>query len=139
MFSCERCLLISRLKRPSCSLSSHFCFLVIVILLVLVLSVLFLLAEINFFPRFCMYSSSRRIVVSTLSSILVSPLPSYFLDTYKLSTSSLRSHVLFMIISFFCSLLHLLKFFSGPLQKWSRMFYEGDSSGIYSFDKVSVV
>ena len=46
VFSCET-LLISRLKRPQSCFSSHFCFLVIVVLLIFVLSVLFLVAIIS--------------------------------------------------------------------------------------------
>ena len=34
---------------------------------------------------------------------------------------------------------HLFKLFSDPLQEWSRIFYEEDSPGIYSFDKVSAI
>ena len=51
IFSCEM-LLISYLKHPQSCFSSHFCFLVIVILLVLVLSVLFLVAVISLLPCF---------------------------------------------------------------------------------------
>ena len=38
--------------------------------------------------------------ISTLSSMLVSPLPPSFLDTYSLSRSSLRCNALCMVISF---------------------------------------
>ena len=91
-------LFISRLKRPRSCFSSHFCFLVIVILLSTVLSVLFLMAVIN--PPFCfsMLSSSRRIDVSTLSSMQASPLYPSFLDTYSHSTSSLWCNALSMVI-----------------------------------------
>ena len=73
-------LFISRLKRPWSCFPSHFCFLVFVILLSIVLSVLFLMAVIS--PRSCfsMLSSSRCIDVSTLSSMLASPLPPSFLN-----------------------------------------------------------
>ena len=37
------------------------------------------------------------------------------------------------------SLVHLFKFFSGPLQEWSRVSYEGNSLGIYLFDKVPAI
>ena len=50
-----------------------------------------------------------------LSSMLASSLLPYFLDTYSLSTSSLGCNALCMVIS--CSLVHLFKFISGPLQK----------------------
>ena len=40
---------------------------------------------------------------------------------------------------FSCSLVHLFKFISGPLEKGSRISNEEYSPGIYSFDKVSVI
>ena len=43
---------------------------------------------------------SRCIDVSTLSSVLASPLPYFFLDTYSLSSSSLGCKVLCIVISF---------------------------------------
>ena len=44
--------------------------------------------------------SSRCIDASTLSSVLTSPLPPSFLDTYSLSTLSLRFNALCMVIIF---------------------------------------
>ena len=82
--------LISCLKRPLSCFSSHFCFLVIVILLVLVLSVLFLIDVISLSLYFSMYSSSHCIDASTL----------YFNAIYSLSTSSLGCSALCMFISF---------------------------------------
>ena len=108
---CE--MFISRLKR---CFSSHFCFLVIVILLSIMLSVSFLMAVIS--PScFSMYSSSRCIDASTLSSMQASPLPPSFLDTYSLSTSSQGCIALCIVISFLVlwsiclssSLVHLRK------------------------------
>ena len=93
-------LLISRIKRLNSCVLFHFSFLVIFVLLVLVLSVLFLVAVISLSPRFSMSSSSRCIDASTLSSMLVSPLSPFFLDTYSLSTSSLECYALYMVISF---------------------------------------
>ena len=98
VFSCEM-LLISHLKRPYSYFSSHFCFLVIVILLVFMLSVLF---------GDCNQSSSALFyVVFKLSYQCVnavvnagSPLPPSFLDTYSLSTSSMGYNALCMVISF---------------------------------------
>ena len=52
VFSCE--MFISRLKSPLSHFFPHFCFLVIVVLLSLELSVLFLAAAISLFPRFSM-------------------------------------------------------------------------------------
>ena len=91
---------VSRLKCPwSCS-SSYFGFLVFVVPLVFESLVLFLVTVISLSPRFCMLSSSRCIDVFTLSLMLVRPLPPSFLDTYNLSTLSLRCTVLCMVISF---------------------------------------
>ena len=97
VLSCEM-LFVGRLKRPCSCFSFHFCFLVFVILLSIVLSVLFLIAVIN--PPSCisLSSSSRCKDVSTLSSILASPLLPSFLGTYSLSTSSLGCNALCIII-----------------------------------------
>ena len=73
-----------------------------------------------------------------LFSMLVSPLPPSLLDTYNLSTSSLGCKALCMVINFLI-LWSIFKFFSGPLQEKSRVSYEGDSLGIYTFDKVPVI
>ena len=81
VFSCEISL-VSRLKRPGSCFSCHFCFLFISDLLVLVLSELFLVFVISLLPRFSMLSSSCYIDASTLTSMLVSPLPPSFLDAY---------------------------------------------------------
>ena len=53
-------------------------------------------------PRSCfsMWSSSRCMDASTVSSMLASPLPPSFLDTYSLSTWSLGCNALCMVISF---------------------------------------
>ena len=104
---CEM-LLISSLKHPQICFPCQLCFLVIVVLLVLGLPGLFLLAVITPFPHFSMYCSSRCIDTSTLSSMLVSPLPSFFSNTYSLSTSSMGCNAFFMVISF----LFLFFFFS---------------------------
>ena len=97
VFSCEM-LLVSRLKCPYGCFSSHFCFLTISVLLIHVLSVLFLVAIISLPPHFSMYSLSRCIDASALFSILANPLP-LFLDTYSLSTSSLRCKALCMVFT----------------------------------------
>ena len=88
VFWCEM-LFISRLKCPWSCFSSHFYFLVIVILLSIVLSVSFLMAVIS--PPLCFstLSSCHCIDMSRLSSMLANPLSPSFLDTYSLSTSSL--------------------------------------------------
>ena len=89
VFSCELSL-VRRLKCPQCCFSSHFCFLVIAVLLILVLSVLFLVAVISLLLHFSMKSSSRCIAVSTLSSMVTSPFILSFLNPYCLPTSSLE-------------------------------------------------
>ena len=82
VFPCEIC----RLKNPYSCFPSHFCFLVIVDLLILFVE--FLVEVISLFLFFSM-SSSRRIDAPTLSSMLMRPLALSFLDTYCLSISSL--------------------------------------------------
>ena len=71
VLSCEM-LFISRLKRPSC-FPSHFCFPVIVILLLIVLSVYFLMAVIS--PRSCFSMKSSKmpkyLLVSFSPSVLI--------------------------------------------------------------------
>ena len=86
-------------KYPLSCFSSHFCFLVIVILLILVLFVLFLVAVICFCFFYAVFD--RRIDLSSLSSVLASPLPPpFFLDIYSLSMSSLECKALCIVISF---------------------------------------
>ena len=73
-------LVVYRLKCPYNCFSSHFCFLVIFVLLRFVLSAVFLVVVINLPPRFFMLSSNCCIDASMLSWMLVSP-PTLFLDT----------------------------------------------------------
>ena len=98
--------------------SSHFCFLVISVLLILVSSVLSLEVVISLSPHFYMWSSSRCINASTLASIMVSLLPPSFLDTYSLSTSSLGCNAVCMVISFLMiwsiCFFSLINFKNGP-------------------------
>ena len=37
-----------------------------------------------------------------------------------------------------CSLVHLSKFINCPFQEWPRVFYNGDSRGINTFDDISL-
>ena len=74
-----------------------FCFLVIFVILMHVLSVLFLVAMISLTLRFLMKSSSHCIDATSLTSMLQSPLPPSFLDTYSLWTSC---KALWIVISF---------------------------------------
>ena len=66
-----------------------------------------------------MQSSSRCIDALTLSSMLASPFPPSYLDTYSLSTSSLGCNALCMVISFLvlwsiCLSLSLVHLRKGP-------------------------
>ena len=99
--------------------SSYFCFLAIFVPLILVFSVLFLVTVISLFPRFFRQSSCHCIDASTLFSMLVSPLPPSFLETYSLSTSSLVSKVLCIVMSCLdlwsiCWSSFLVRFKNGP-------------------------
>ena len=62
--------------------------------------VLFLVTVISLPLHFCMQSLSDCIDVSTLSSMLASPLSPSLLDTYSLSMSSFGWNALCMVISF---------------------------------------
>ena len=72
----------------------------------------------------------------SVSFLVASLLPPSFLETYSLSTSSLGCKALCF---FSCSLVHLFKFVSGPLEKGSRISNEWYSPDIYSFDKISAI
>ena len=89
---------VCRLKCSYCCFSYHFCFLVIFHLSILVSSVLFPVAVTCLPPPFlCIL----LVDVSTLSAILVSPLPPYFLVTYNLSMSSLGCKAIWIVMSIF--------------------------------------
>ena len=106
--------LVCHLKYPYNYLSSHFWFLVIFVLLILVLLVLFLVAVINLSSLFFMSTLNHHIDVLTLSSMLASPLSTpVFFYTYSLChLRDLRTCASSWVL---CSLVHLLKFFSRPL------------------------
>ena len=61
---------------------------------------IFLLAVISFSTHFSLLLSSHCIDASTMSSLLVSPLPPSFHDTYSLSTSSLGCNAICKITNF---------------------------------------
>ena len=88
-FLCEISL-VCHLRYPYNCFSSHFCFLVIVVLLILVM---FLITVISL-------SFHIVFIISMLSSMLANPLPSSFLDTYSLFMSSLECKALLIVISF---------------------------------------
>ena len=99
--------------------SDLLCFLVIFLLLFLLLSILCQVAVISLPPRFSMLSSSHCIDASTLSSMLVSPLPPHFLDTYSLSTSSMGCKalgivIIFLVLWFISLSSSLVHFKNGP-------------------------
>ena len=98
--------LVCCLKYPYNCFSSHFCFRVIVVLLILLLFVLFLFAVIGLFCFFLIKSSNRFIDIQILSSLLANPLPPSFLDANSLSMPSLGC--LMHRHKFSCSLVCLL-------------------------------
>ena len=115
---------LCRLLCPYNCFSSHFCFLVIFALMMLVLSMLFLVAVISFFCTFlCSHWG------------LASPLPPSFLDAYCLSTSSLQYKTLciFMRFPILLSIYRsspLVHFKNGP---------EYLTKGVYPFDEISTI
>ena len=111
VFSCEISL-VCRMKYPHNCFSSHFIFLVIVD--PLTIGVVCTISS-----RFSIWSSSRGIDVSTLSSVLASHILAFFLDTYRLSMSSLARQSLCMVVSllvfgFICWSSSLVHFKKGP-------------------------
>ena len=118
VFSCEMSL-VSRLKCPYSCFTSHF-FPVIVVPLLLAFWVFFLVTVICLPSRFL----SRSIDSSTLSSMLASPLLSFFM-TYNLSTSSLWCKAVCIVISFL--VFWFVSLSSSMIQEWSRVSYEEDS------------
>ena len=83
------------------------------------LSVSFLMAVISPPSCFSLQSSSRGNDASTLFSMLASPLPPSFVDTYSLSTASLGCSALCMVINFLvlwsiCLSISLNHFRKGP-------------------------
>ena len=96
VFSCD-IWPVCHLKYPYSYFSSHFYFLVIVVLFVPILSLLLLAAVICLSLPFLMLSSSTRIDAFTLSLMLASLLPPSFFDIYSLSMSSLGCKVLCII------------------------------------------
>ena len=99
VFWCEM-LFIRRLKQPESCFPPHFCYLVVVILSFIVLSVSTLMVVIS--PRSCfsMLPSSRCMDASTVSSMLACPLPPSFLDTYSLSTSSIIIIIYYILLTY---------------------------------------
>ena len=129
-FSCE-ILLIFRLKYPNSWFSFHFYFLIIAVHLIIALFVLFLVAVISLSLLFFLMLSSSCIDVSTLSSMLASPLPFliHIFCLYHLLGNKTLCIVqgFFFFFVLFCSPVHLLKSFLCPLRKWSRVSYNRDS------------
>ena len=84
---------VCRLKYPYSCFSSHFCFLSCFCcsLSVYILPLMLMAALIGI--------SLFWTVLSTQSSILVSPLPPYFLDTYSLSVSPLGCKTIYIVVS----------------------------------------
>ena len=89
---------VCRLKYPYSCFSSHFCFLVFVVFLSILMLPVLLAALINLSLLFLIWSLGPCIETSTQSSRLASSLPPYFLDTYHLSF--LGSKVLCIVMNF---------------------------------------
>ena len=135
VFSCEM-LFISRLKGLLSCFYSHFCFLFIVILLSIALSVSFLVVVISPTSCYSMWSSSRCIDASKL----IRCRQIIFLTLFSVHIVCQRRFGGVMPYAWslvFLFLVHFLKFISGPFQKGSRISNEGHSPSVYSFDKVS--
>ena len=107
--------LVCGLKSSYSCFSSHWCFLVIFVLLMFVLSVLFLVALSSFPLCFLIH---HYIDSSTLSSMLTRP--GSLLDTFSLSTSSKACTALCIDMNFLFS-----DPFVGLLKEWSQVPYEG--------------
>ena len=136
VFSCEMSL-VSRLKRQKSCFSSHFCFLVIVVPLILML-VLFLVTVINPSLCFSMLSSSRYIDASRLFSMLVSslPLPSLTHIVYQRHLWDASPYVSSLVFLFSGPFIRVLFWFTSKMVPVS---YEEDSPVIYSFGKVPAI
>ena len=137
VFSCEM-LRNSGLKCPQSCFPSHFCFLVIVILLVFVWSILFLVAC-NQYPAlfYVVFESLYRCINAVFNTGKSSS--SFFSFTYSLSISSLGCSALCMVIIFLvlwsiCFISSLVHFQNGP-----EYLTRGYNPGIYFFDKVSAI
>ena len=93
----------------------------------------------QYFCAFLMYSSIFSLDASMLSWMLVSPLPSSFLDTYSLSLSSLLCMALCIVMSFLYSLVDLLEFLSLLLEKWSRVSYQATGQVFIPLKRLSLL
>ena len=106
------------LKCRYCRFSSHFCFLVVRLMFVLFL--------VNIISLFCsvflISSSSRLIDVSTLSSMLVSPLLPSILDTYSLSSLGYKALCIDMSCLFSGRFVELLP---SSILRWSEYLTRG--------------
>ena len=114
-----------------CLFFPHFCFLIIFVLLIIVLFVFLQVAIINLSLFFFIYSTSRLIDVSTISSLLVSPLTPFFffLDIISLSTSFLWCKGLCIVM---CFVLFCLVSLNGPKYCTRRR-----SLDVYLFNEIS--
>ena len=116
-----------RLKYPRSCFSSHFCFLVFVVLVILMWPLLLLVVVIILYLLFLMYSSSTCIDAPSQFSILAGPLPPSFLDAYNLSLSSLGNKALcidFLVLWFIVWVPFLLEWSRvSYMEEWSRVSY----------------
>ena len=110
--------------------SPYFCFLVILVSFVLMLSVLLLAAVCSLPWLFETLSSNPRHGEYTLSSMYTSSLPPHFRDTCCLFRLSLWCMQLTR------TLVHLSHVFTSQLDKRSRVFDKGDYPGLYAFVEI---
>ena len=132
----SKMLFICLLKYPYSCFSSHFCFPVCVILLILVLSVLFLAGV----SCLCIFNV---VFVSSYQWINI------VLKAGESSSSFIYWHIiclchLFDVRSYASSLVVLssgqfVEVFPRPLHLWSRISYKKDTPGIYHFDEISLI
>ena len=116
------------------------------------LSASLLTASISFSLLFLMQCLSHRIDASTKSSMMISLLPSSFLDIYRLSISSLRSKVLCIVVYFFIfwSTSLMVSLFNGistlfrlfnakaillEEQLWYYLTHSWEDKGVHTFPK----
>ena len=131
-------LLICCLKYLWNCFSSHFCFLGIVVLLILVLCLFFSgRCKQSFFTFFqVVFELLYRCIDAIFSAGECSS--SFFFDAFNQSMSSLRCKFVCIIVSFVV-LGPLFKFFPLPLQEWSRLAYERDSPSFYPLNEISYI
>ena len=126
-FSCEISL-VSHLKYLYI-FSSHFCFLVIVVLLMLVFFIKEVI-KISLLFFYIVFSSLYRCINAIFNVCKSSS--SFFLDTFCLR------HFWIVLPYAFAWVFLFSASFVEVLKEWSRVSYKGDSPGFYPFHEISV-